>query len=277
MAGTLLTSYVGLVHKVVQSLKDIGGASSEYQAVIQELGHLEKLLVELKDAQPSNGEASSEYLVALKGMALECQIPLSEFHEKLRKKYEKTLGARSSSFRSMTHKAKWSVFVAEEVTKLRAVVGAKVVNINLLLSWQAKSEMAQMRANFSDHVAEVNKRMIDSDNCRKENHTQSTNNLTKIYSLAQAVNSSVTSICSVANQLLEFFKTFSPQIMEQVQRLSSGNQMILESILTLQRRIPQDMRIADSFIFEDALGRKISLPYEYFKDWEVSGQLYIPA
>ncbi len=41
------------------------------------------------------------------------------------------------SIKGAGHKAKWAVFLADEVEKLRALVSAKVLSINLLLNTHA--------------------------------------------------------------------------------------------------------------------------------------------
>jgi hypothetical protein len=67
-------------------------------------------------------------------MALPCQLPLQAFLSKL-ETYEASMGpsAPRKPFGAAGRKAEWAVFMAEEVKKLRALVVAKGVSINLLL------------------------------------------------------------------------------------------------------------------------------------------------
>ena len=70
-------------------------------------------------------------------MALACRLPLQDFLAKIQK-YESSMGAfAGKSIKGAGHKAKWAVFLADEVEKLRALVSAKVLSINLLLNTHA--------------------------------------------------------------------------------------------------------------------------------------------
>ena len=71
-------------------------------------------------------------------MALACQLPLRDFLIKL-EKYESTLGPWTdrSGYRSAGRKARWAISFGAEVEKLRALVAAKQISINLLLATHA--------------------------------------------------------------------------------------------------------------------------------------------
>lgn len=119
--------------KVTKALKDAGGASSEYQQVVIELKGLKNALRHLEALEPTEDNAS--HVNAIRGMALACQLPLRDFLTKL-ETYESSMGpfAPKHSFRSAGRKAKWAVVLAADVEKLRALVAAKVLSINLLLA-----------------------------------------------------------------------------------------------------------------------------------------------
>lgn len=72
---------------------------------------------------------------AIRGMALACHIPLQEFVAKL-ETYESSLGPWTDRtlLRGAGRKAKWAISFGEEVEKLRAVVAAKQISINMLLA-----------------------------------------------------------------------------------------------------------------------------------------------
>jgi len=131
----LKISCPGLIKKVSDALKDAGGASSDYQYVIIELEGLDRALKVVAALQPDHNNDS--HLNAIRGMALSCQLPLRQFLFKIQK-YEGSLGAIPSS-RSIprnARKAKWAVYIADQVQSLRAVIAAKVASINLLLNVQ---------------------------------------------------------------------------------------------------------------------------------------------
>ena len=117
-------------------MKDVGGASTEYQHVIIELKGLESALQNLEALEPTEDNAS--HVNAVRGMALACQLPLRDFLGKI-EKYGLTMGpfpirADRSSFRGVHRRAKWAVSLTEDVERLRALVAAKVISINLLLA-----------------------------------------------------------------------------------------------------------------------------------------------
>lgn len=121
------------MRRISKALKETGGASTEYQLVIIELKSLENILRHLETLQPT--EDNVTHINAIRGMALACQLPLRDFMVKL-EKYESTLGpfADNKSLRAMARKSKWAVVFAQEVERLRAMVAAKNISLNLLLA-----------------------------------------------------------------------------------------------------------------------------------------------
>ena len=130
-----LTS-IDLIRKVSKALKETGGASAEYQDAVVELKSLKHTLQHLEALEPTEDNLS--HVNAIRGMALACQMPLRDFMIKL-KSYESSLGpwADRTSFRGGGRKAKWAIAFSGEVEKLRALVAAKQISINLLLATQA--------------------------------------------------------------------------------------------------------------------------------------------
>ena len=127
---------IDLVRKVAKALKETGGASSEYQAAVIELNGLEHVLQHLQALDPT--EDNSSHVNAIRGMALACQLPLRDFLTRL-EKYESSLGpwADRTTYRGAGRKARWAVEFAPEVKKLRTLVAAKQISINLLLATHA--------------------------------------------------------------------------------------------------------------------------------------------
>ena len=122
-----------MIRTISKALKQTGGASSEYQDVVIELKSLKHTLQRLEALEPT--EDNLGHVNAIRGMALACQLPLREFMTKL-EKYENPLGSwvEQTAFRAPIRKAKWAVGFKEEVVKLRALVAAKQISINLLLA-----------------------------------------------------------------------------------------------------------------------------------------------
>jgi hypothetical protein len=123
-----------LIRKVSKALSDANGASSEYQHAVIELQSLSSVLTHLQSLEPS--ENNIHHVNAIRGMALACQFPLREFLAKIQRD-EPSLGALAGkSFRGIIKKTKWAVITSEDVKKLRVLVSAKVVSINMLLATQ---------------------------------------------------------------------------------------------------------------------------------------------
>ena len=116
-----------------QSTERTGGASSEYQAAIIELKGLKHALQHLQALEPTEDNLS--HVNAVRDMALACQLPLQDFLIRL-KKYESSLGswADRTKYRDAGRKARWAIEFAAEVEKLRALIAAKQISINLLLA-----------------------------------------------------------------------------------------------------------------------------------------------
>ena len=128
---------IDLIVRVVNALKDIGGASSEYQTLVQELEYLHLLLEQLKDLRPSTSTLS--HVNAVRGLALTFKLPLSEFLQKI-EKYKSSLGVISSKrqWLGAPRKAQWMVSMPEEISKMRALITMKIVTVSLLLTMPMK-------------------------------------------------------------------------------------------------------------------------------------------
>ena len=129
----LIAYFTDLIRKISKALKETGGASTEYQNAVIELKGLKHTLQHLEALEPTNDNLS--HVNAIRGMALACQLPLRDFMTKL-EKYEAFLGPwkSRSSFRAAGYKTKWAVSFAAEVEKLRIVVAAKQLSLNMLLA-----------------------------------------------------------------------------------------------------------------------------------------------
>ena len=134
---------IDLIARVVTALKDTGGASSEYQILIQELQHLQLLLEQLKDLKPS--ASSLNHVNAVRGLALTFKLPLSEFLQKI-ERYKSSLGVVSSrrQWVGAPRKAQWTLFMPEEISKMRAMITMKIVTVSLLLTMPIKYAIYDM-------------------------------------------------------------------------------------------------------------------------------------
>ena len=127
---------IDLINKVRKSLKDFGGAASEYQSTVIELENLATTLSYLEALEPD--EENFQHVNAIRAMAMACKLPLEDFRKKSAH-YESSLGplAKPKPLHAIRQKTKWSLAFAEDVEKLRAFIAAKHVSINLLLGMQS--------------------------------------------------------------------------------------------------------------------------------------------
>ena len=122
-----------LIARVAKALKESGGAASEYQDVVQELECLQTLLTHLGTVRFQD-VASKKPAVRLTILISACQRPLEGFLERIARFYD-SLDATSQRglFHKAPRKAQWGAFMGEEIPKLRAIVAAKVMQIQLVL------------------------------------------------------------------------------------------------------------------------------------------------
>ena len=109
------------------------GASAEYQHVQLELRMLKSTLEHLQALEPDASNIG--HINSIKCVALACQIPLQQFLDKIQC-FEASMGPFSRAKLSLSaagRKAQWALFLSNEVNKLRAMVAAKVLSLNLLL------------------------------------------------------------------------------------------------------------------------------------------------
>ena len=155
-----------LCTKVAKALKDTGGASSEYQSVIIELHGLQNVLARLAALEPTKSNLS--HVNAIRGMALACRLPLTDFFSKL-EKYEAAMGPLAShTLRGAGKKVQWAVFMADEVKKIRAMISAKVISINLLLAMHASETLSRMESYSSSHYQQLFEKLEEHTVCMQK-------------------------------------------------------------------------------------------------------------
>ena len=122
---------IKLIARVAHALKNSGGAASEYQDVIQELEYLQTVLAHLGTVRFQD-VASTKPAVRLTLLISACQRPLEEFLERIAR-FSDSLNVNSQRgfLHRIPRKAQWGAFMGEEIPKLRAVVAAKVMQVQL--------------------------------------------------------------------------------------------------------------------------------------------------
>jgi uncharacterized protein YoxC len=254
-------------------------------------------LIQLASLEPTDGEIN--HVNAIRGMALACQLPLREFLAKL-EKYEASLGPfvvrRGLGVAGL--KAKWALFMAEEVTKLRGVIQGKVISINLLLATHTSRTVLQLERQGRENHRELMSRAATNENCLQNTHQrieevqeavadvgrdmkekfrsleESSNNsnsiLQSVCATSKSIQSTVTGLRNVGEHLRQLIHSFPLEFRDTVQKIHQTNMHIYN--LLLAQGVPQSPgRLAQNDItFVNALGIVEMLPYNHFRYWEVS-------
>lgn len=122
-----------LIAKVITAFKESGGASDEYRQLLDELETLLRLLQQLDAIQST--EANRTHVNGIKAVASGCRKPLQEFLDKTSRRYGSLLGGgqKQRGIATAVRKVQWAVFMDKNIIKLRGMIQANVINIDLLL------------------------------------------------------------------------------------------------------------------------------------------------
>ncbi|KAL8774266.1 MAG: hypothetical protein Q9209_001017 [Squamulea sp. 1 TL-2023] len=273
-----------LLHKVRKALKNSGGASTDYQHVIIELQELENVLRQFEAIEPTEHNAGQ--INAIRGMALACQIPLRDFLTKI-EQYEASMSPFSTrfTFKGAAHKTEWALSLTGDVTKLRALVAAKVLSINLLLAMHVSQTVSKIDlrlrtdnihviGKITEHHEQLNrveKGLLDMDRRLGLESGATDKKLDQIEASVNQSRSAVFSLRSLSDQIIAFVGSFPQEVRDYIQRTLHDNWNIYQTLLQIQSSLsarltaPPESRIK----LEDALGRTMELPYELFRCWEV--------
>jgi hypothetical protein len=125
-----------LLNKAISALKEIDGASSDYQHVINFLGLLTVTLQHLKALQyaPLDPDLSmnlEQHCTAVQG-------PLKSFLERIRTRFDKDLGGDKTRPKILTAgpKLQWALSTSKEVKDLERKIGGHIGAIGLVMSQQ---------------------------------------------------------------------------------------------------------------------------------------------
>lgn len=132
-AGDFIAA-ISIVHKSITALKDAGGGTNEYQALLQELEHLQLVLDELANISSASSSSQNHYNAVI-GMAYEVQIPLKAFADKMHASFGHMLDSGfGRRWISAKEKINWAISMQKEVQNIRAIVTMKLVSICVLLA-----------------------------------------------------------------------------------------------------------------------------------------------
>lgn len=127
---------IGLINKVRQALKDVGGAEDDIQLVTNDLQHLELILIQLKNGDWGAGGDIS-HVNAIRGIAPSCVSALEDFLRKVEDFQRSASCEPGSSTKTLTRgfkKVQWAISMKEEVNQLRVFLLSNLMTLNLLLA-----------------------------------------------------------------------------------------------------------------------------------------------
>ncbi|KAF2635384.1 hypothetical protein P280DRAFT_194530 [Massarina eburnea CBS 473.64] len=293
---------IGLCTKVAKTLKGSSGVSAEYQQVIIEIEGLQDALTRLARLEPT--ESNIDHVNAIRRMALACSLPMQDFLSKL-ERYEGSMSpfTTGKSIRSVGKKAEYAVFMSEEVKTMRTMISGKVISINLLLATHASETLSRTQDRLSTNQENLLSRLeeakvglsrirqdienMNTASCTsQERFEQETgahliqigndNASTKrsISALAIGVSSistSITTLCRLGTQIQSILSTFPAELRDLLQTVVRTNMQMYTVLLEVHRKIsaPPTLALDSNIRTEDALGVVRSLPYEWFRHWEV--------
>ncbi|EXJ76644.1 uncharacterized protein A1O5_01152 [Cladophialophora psammophila CBS 110553] len=290
-----IVSVIQLTAKVVSSLKGVGGSSSEYQHAVIELESLQRILEKVAKLTITGDNAV--HVNAIRGLALACEPCLQEFHAKL-KSYEASIGpyAPRGCLKGAFHKVKWAFLGSEDFSQFRKFIAMKVLCLSLLLSMHifesTSNRNSKDRAGHFSLIDEITK--IRESMERLESKSQEDcsrlqcqvslqpiqdkiehmgdrleSNLAPVSNALSSVARAVFTFNDVLGQIINFLGSFQRDTTAALQRVIQTNMQIYALLLATQNSPGMTPPMpSDSILFEDALGRAITLPYQWFRHWE---------
>ncbi|KAK6369285.1 hypothetical protein LTS17_009625 [Exophiala oligosperma] len=289
---------IGLIVKVGKALRTVDGASFEYQQLDIELQGLKRTLETIQTLQPTEDNIS--HLDAIRCLALTCQIPLNAFLQRLQK-FEQRLGpfAKRSALGGTIRKSQWALQMGQEVQKLRAMISAKVLSLNLLLSVQNAENLGRVAAQTNEGLPKlfsklesmsVEQTRISSsvvsqtdtlqqvgDGQRKlqtsfdDNTQQIVSKLDEADKRDRSLSHAMTSLTQNWAKVLATFSSLPHEFRDMLRRITASHFEMYGMLRTVQDHLSRTpcLHTQDSILFEDVLGRSKLLPYEYFQHFDV--------
>ncbi|KIW13997.1 hypothetical protein PV08_06778 [Exophiala spinifera] len=291
-------SVIGLIVKVGKALRDVDGASFEYQQLDLELQGLRRMLDIIQALRPTDDNIG--HLDAIRCLALTCQIPLTAFLQRLQK-FEQRLGpfAKHSAVGGSLRKSQWALQMGEEVQQLRATVSAKVLSLTLLISVQNAETLGRVavqtndglpklfsklesmsveQTRFSSSIARQKDMLQQVGDFQKQLQNDFDGNTQQIVSKLDEANESnasmtrvVTSLTQSLTRALATVASMPQEVRDMLRRIAVSNFAMYGMLRTIQDHLSRSpcLRVQDSIMFEDALGRSKLLPYEYFQHFDM--------
>jgi hypothetical protein len=150
-----------LIKDITSCLRETGGAQSQYRDLMRELESLQQVLEHLDRLQTSGNSLN---LDSIKYSALSCRVPLEDFLEKIRKRYDKSLGVwgRPGILKNTSKKLRWGLGGGEEIARLQSYLTLHVGTINILLLQHGFEKMDMASDQATTDQLDIQKRLEDT-------------------------------------------------------------------------------------------------------------------
>ena len=124
---------IELVTKISKALKDSGGASAEYQQIVQQLESLKLTLQQLSSVKATT--QNNAFINAIRTQAQIVETSLQQSLDSITK-YNKSLGGQApkGARHGSARKIEWAVLRQPRAEKLQSTIEAQVSTLNLLLN-----------------------------------------------------------------------------------------------------------------------------------------------
>ena len=129
-----------LIADVIKSLRETGGAKSEYRELLRELDGLQCALSHLKSLSSRN---PGQTLESIKYAALSCRKAIEDFLGKI-SKYDGSLAEQNTSgpIKRTAHKLRWTFGRKNEIQRLQSYLNIHIGTINMLLAEHSLERMS---------------------------------------------------------------------------------------------------------------------------------------
>ena len=129
---------IEIISKTVKALRENSGdTATKYQLTILDLTTVENVLKRTQRLRPNDGTEEIIQQIQLYGQL--CHGPLAKFIERLRKHemlfYPSSKGPMLATLSRSRKKIQWTMFVSEEVTRLKTAIAPQLVVISILLQF----------------------------------------------------------------------------------------------------------------------------------------------
>ena len=133
------------------------------------------------------------------------------------------------------------------------------------------SELLSKAAEHRSALYSMNGRITNIEDGIRHAAQKSDNKLEALSSDVETTKAAVMSFRGIGQQIIVFISTFPLEMHDIIQKILRSNWQIYHILLSIQQSPTQSpTQLLDSNIqLEDAMGELLSLPYVYFRHWEV--------